>query len=77
MEHKFYVEERKRLEPGRVQYAVEQLTKRGFEIHYQDHNTVQFWYKDNIITIYPYTGWYTGKGVKNGRGIQNLLNELK
>jgi hypothetical protein len=77
MEHKDYVELRNKLEPRRVEYAVEQLKKAGKQIHFQDHNTVQFWHNDNLITLYPYTGWHTGKGIKDGRGIANLLKQLK
>jgi hypothetical protein len=76
-EHREEVAFRMQEEPKRIDYAVKQLQKAGKEIHFQDHNTVQFWHNDNLITLYPYTGWHTGKGIKDGRGIANLLKQLK
>jgi len=26
--------------------------------------------------VWPYTGWFSGKGVKDGRGIKKLLKQI-
>lgn len=31
----------------------------------------------HAVMHYPFTGWHTGKSIKDGRGIQNLLKQLK
>ena len=33
--------------------------------------------KGERVMVYPYTGWFTGKTVKDGRGINNLLKQIK
>ena len=29
------------------------------------------------VKFFPYSGWHTGKSIKDGRGIENLLKQLK
>lgn len=64
-------------QPDRLAYAYEQIKTLGFEFHYHSDTTLKFTLEGNEITIFPYTGWFTGKGIKDGRGIHNLLKQLK
>lgn len=64
------------LEPERMVYAINELEKRGFKVDDSRENEIQFEYKGSIIKFYPYTGWATGKTIKDGRGIKNLLKQL-
>lgn len=70
-------EKQQMLEPKRMQVAKDAIQKLGLPITYSDETTLKFRYNDHIITYYPYSGWHTGKGIKDGRGLQNLLNQLK
>lgn len=70
-------ERQKRLEPQRIAYAIEQIEKLGYEIIYKDYMEIRFVFKGSIVTLFPYSGWHTGKTIKDGRGIQNLLNQIK
>jgi hypothetical protein len=63
-------------QPKRLEYAYEQIVSRGFEIHYHSDTTLKFYYKGSEISVFPYTGWFSGKGIKDGRGIHNLLKQL-
>jgi hypothetical protein len=63
-------------EPKRMQYAIEQITKLGYEIIEKDSTKIVFMFKDSPITFFPYTGWHTGKTIKDGRGINNLIEQL-
>lgn len=63
--------------PKRFEYAITELKKLGFEIIRQDKITVCFIFKEAVVTLYPYSGWHTGKTVVDGRGIENLLKQLK
>lgn len=63
-------------QPKRLEFAYEELNKRGFEIHYHSDTTLKFMYKGNEISVFPYSGWFSGKGIKDGRGIHNLLKQL-
>lgn len=32
--------------------------------------------ENHIVKLYPYTGWWTGKGIGSGRGIHKLIEKL-
>lgn len=64
------------LEPKRIQFAIDQITNLGFEITYKDKTKIQFVYKKETVTLFPYSGWHTGKSIQDGRGIQNLIIQL-
>lgn len=65
-------------EPGRMEYAMAALRERGFKpVWNEDEKAVKFDYKGSTITFWPYRGWFSGKGVKDGRGIRKLLNQLR
>jgi hypothetical protein len=38
---------------------------------------ITFTWKGHPVKLYPYSGWHTGKTIKDGRGIENLLKQLK
>jgi len=42
----------------------------------QDEHKLQFSFKDEIVTLYPYSGWHTGKSITDGRGINKLLTQI-
>jgi len=67
----------KKLEPQRMNIAVGQIQKLGFEPTILDSTKLSFEYKGNKITYFPYSGWHTGKGITDGRGLKRLLNQIK
>lgn len=69
-------ERQEKLEPVRTVYALQELSKLGFSPMYYEQ-CITFLYKDNMISLWPYSGWFSGKGVKAGRGFENLLKQLK
>lgn len=70
-------EREKKLQPKRVDYAIEKLSELGIFVEKKDETTLRFWWKNEIVTYYPYSGWHTGKSIIDGRGIDNLLKQLK
>lgn len=70
-------ERQKDLEPQRIQSAIEKLNKIGFAIITRTETFITFNYRGSIVTFYPYSGWATGKSIKDGRGLNNLLKQLK
>lgn len=65
-------------EPGRVEYAKEQIEGLGYTTDWDAGNKcLTFKLGKNFIKVYPYTGWFTGKGVGSDRGIHNLIKKLK
>lgn len=65
------------LQPKRMQVAVDAIRNLGLKIVYEDSTKLIFDYNGNSVVFYPYSGWHTGKSIKDGRGLQNLLNQLK
>lgn len=48
----------------------------GYKIVSDNSTTLEFMYKKNKIVLYPYSGWHSGKGIKAGRGLDNLLKQI-
>ena len=71
------IERQIELEPKRIDYAKNKLKELGFGLIHENSRMIKFIYKDAVITFYPYSGWHTGKTIKDGRGIDNLLKQLK
>lgn len=69
-------ERQKKLEPQRIQEAVFQIASKGYEIQEVDNTTVTFLFKGNLIKYHAYSGWASGKGIKDGRGLKNLLKQI-
>lgn len=67
----------KELEPSRSVFAKQEITKLGFEIIFENNSQIQFIFKGEIITLFPYSGWHSGKTIRDGRGIKKLLNQIK
>jgi hypothetical protein len=67
-----------RLEPLRKEKSVEQIHLLGFECiaANKEARSISFEFKGHTVTYYPYTGWATGKSIKDGRGLKNLLKQL-
>lgn len=70
-------EREKRLQPKRVNSCKEALEKLGFEVSVFGGKRLEFEYKGNKITHWPYSGWHSGQGINDGRGFKNLLKQLK
>lgn len=64
------------LQPKRILFAKSELNKRGIQITSETSTTLEFNHKSEVVRFFPYSGWFTGKSVKDGRGIKNLLNQI-
>ena len=69
-------EREKQLQPERIKTAKDKISRLGFVINFEDDTTIKFQYLGNIITFHPYSGWFSGKGVRGGRGLQNLISQI-
>lgn len=70
-------ERQKKLEPRRMEYAKTKLEELGFEVTKVSTNQLQFMHKGKLIKFFPYSGWASGSSIEDGRGIDNLLKQLK
>ena len=71
------IERQKQLEPIRIEYAVERIKLLGYDIVYQDDTSIKLMYKGHIVTFFPYSGWATGKTIRDCRGLSKLLKQIK
>lgn len=72
------IDRENKLEPKKLEFTLLALTKFDCVSNiFHNGTTISFTYKGNIIRFHAYTGWASGKSIKDGRGLQNLLNQLK
>lgn len=72
---KVKLERRNSIEPSRLEYATDKLMQAGHSVglNPKDHKSIIV---NGYITFWPFTGWYSGKGIGSGRGIHNLIKNL-
>ena len=70
-------ERRDQKEGPRVDFAVKQIERLGYQVERVSNAILKFVFRGETVTLFPYTGWFTGKTVKDGRGIRNLLKQIK
>lgn len=63
-------------QPKRFKYAIEQIQKLGFEVKAFE-TVIVFTFNNKPVNFFPYTGWASGQTIKDGRGIHNLLKQIK
>lgn len=68
---------KKELQPTRLEFAKDQLIKAGYEIIFEDETRLEIMYRGSKVQFFPFTGWHTGKTIVDGRGIHNLLKQIK
>lgn len=77
MSNRLDQEREKILQPKRIAAGRAELEKLGIQIVGEDNTKIVFMFKGSQIQFFPYSGWHTGKTIKDGRGLQNLLRQLK
>lgn len=63
--------------PMRYEFAKQELSKLGVNITFDSKKEIRFIHKGSEVRLFIYTGWHTGKTINDGRGINNLLSQLK
>lgn len=69
-------ERQQKLEPERINFAINELSKLGIQVQVETNTMISFLFEGQTIHYYPYSGWHTGKGIKDGRGWKNLKKQL-
>ena len=65
------------LEPQRRDVAKRAITELGFTIIIENDVKIVFYYNRSPVHFYPYSGWHTGKSIVDGRGLRNLIKQIK
>lgn len=77
MSNRLDKDRQKELEPLRINVGKQKLQELGIQVTFEDKTSLHFEYKGHTVRFFPYSGYYSGKSVKSGRGIQNLLKQLR
>lgn len=70
-------ERQNKLEPIRMRTAINEIQRLGLTILNCTDKMIEFEDKGHSIKYFPYSGWATGKTIKDGRGLNNLIKQLK
>lgn len=65
------------LEPQRLQYAKQKIEQAGYKITLETETQLQFEFEGHKVYFFPYSGWHSGASIKDGRGINELLRQIK
>lgn len=76
MSNRINQEREKELEPKRLSFAKNTLEHLGYTVDVVSGKELQFYHDGDMVRFFPYSGWFTGKSVTDGRGINKLLNQL-
>ena len=77
MSNRLNQEREAKLQPTRIQHAVNELAKIGITPLDISETEIKFSWKGSDVRFYPFSGWASGLTIRDGRGLQSLLNQLK
>ena len=66
-----------KLEPLRMQKALDSLNELNVSDIAHNAKMILFTWKGARVQYFPYTGWASGKTIKDGRGLKRLLKQLE
>ena len=61
----------------KLEYAEMCILDAGCDIIRKDESKIVFLYNNQTVLYYPKKEWATGKSIQDGRGLENLINQLK
>jgi hypothetical protein len=70
-------ERQRELEPKRLDIAENAIIEAGYDVISKDDTKVTFMFNGSLITYFAYSGWASGKTIKDGRGLKHLINQIK
>jgi len=76
MSNRLNQEREAELQPVRMKNCKEKLESLGFEVISDGETKLSFQFKGDIVFFWPYSGWHTGKNIKDGRGFSKLLAQI-
>jgi len=77
MSNRLNQQREKELQPKRIELALKKLSALGYTANEVDDTKIKFLHKGQAVVFFPYSGWHSGKSIKDGRGLENLLKQLK
>jgi len=77
MSNRLNQEREAELQPIRMKTCKEKLESLGYQVKSDDQTKLTFIHDGAQITFWPYSGWHTGRSIKDGRGFNNLIKQLE
>lgn len=71
------IESKNKVQKTRLEYAEMMILDLGYDITSVNKSELRFEFNGSIIYFFPFTGWHSGKTIQDGRGLNNLLKQLK
>jgi hypothetical protein len=69
---------KKELELKRLEFNFKTLLKYGYVATASDDGTyLTFEFQGKPVKFYAYSGWHSGKSIVDGRGLGNLIEQIK
>lgn len=65
------------IQSDRVKMAKNEIEILGYEITFENTSRIEFEFKSGKVVFFPYTGWHTGKTIRDGRGLKKLISQIK
>lgn len=62
--------------PKRMESCKTKIIELGYEILYETDKHFEFEHIGDRVRVFPYSGWCTGKSIKDCRGFGNLLKQI-
>lgn len=63
--------------PGRLDWAKKRFAQAGIPLVKESDMALIVRVRCHNVTYYPFTGWFFGKGIKDGRGLENLIKQCQ
>lgn len=64
------------LEPKRIEYAAQKISELGYITEIKG-KCILFQFNGYTVSFWPYSGWHSGKSIDQGRGLNNLLKQIR
>ena len=70
------IDRQNRLEPERLKHAKKKIEELGYIVEEGDKVLI-FEFRGEKVRFFYYSGWHSGKTIEDGRGLQNLLKQIR
>lgn len=68
---------KQKIQKERLEHAKYKLEEIGIDVIFECESRIEFYYDGELIQYYPFKQWATGKSIEDGRGLNNLLKQIK
>ncbi len=66
-----------KIQKERLEYAKMRIEGLGYDIFFENDYEIRFNFEENPVYLFPYSGWFQGFTINKGRGLNNLLKQIK